>query len=102
LPKINPQLAELPERFLSTAVVLDRTSLSRTALFRYVRTKRFPKPAPLGPRKIAWREREVVEWIAERLRARDMGEGAAERSAHAARSSAFAPQVRAKREAERG
>lgn len=53
-----------PTRLLSSAVVQDRTSLSRATIWRRVRSGEFPAPLKLGPNRIAWRESDVDNWIA--------------------------------------
>ena len=44
------------------------TGLSRTSIWRRVRTGKFPAPIELGGGSIAWREEEVEDWIAARPR----------------------------------
>lgn len=65
----------MTERFISVAEVLDRVGFSRTHLYRKINQGSFPKPVPLGPHKVAFVESEIAQWIAERLEARDAGEG---------------------------
>ena len=65
----------MAERFISTAVVLDRVCLSKTHLYRKINAGEFPRPVPLGPHKVAFLESEVEDWMAARLRAREADEG---------------------------
>ena len=52
--------------------VEQRTGLSRSTLYQYIKDGNFPKPVPLGPRAVGWLEAEVRDWIATRIRiARD-------------------------------
>jgi prophage regulatory protein len=44
-----------------------QTSLSRTAINRYRAEGRFPKPVPVGFRRIAFVRSEVEQWIRERI-----------------------------------
>lgn len=53
-------------RLISGAVVSDRTSLSRTTLWRKVKAGEFPGPVRLTAHRVAWREEDVAEWIASR------------------------------------
>ena len=61
------QQTEAPERLLSPPVVLDRTSLSRTTLWRLVRRNEFPPSVTLSPGRVAWPESQVNAWIAAKL-----------------------------------
>ena len=65
----------MAERFISTAVVLDRVCLSKTHLYRKINAGEFPRPVPLGPHKVAFLESEIEAWMAARLQARDQDEG---------------------------
>ena len=65
----------MAERFISTAVVLDRVCLSKTHLYRKINAGQFPRPVPLGPHKVAFLESEIEAWMAARLQARDQEEG---------------------------
>ena len=46
--------------------VEDVTGLSKSSIAEYVKQNLFPKPVRLGPRAIAWRESEVLAWLASR------------------------------------
>ncbi len=56
-----------PARLLPPPIVTDRTSLSRTTLWRMVRRGEFPKPVQVSPGRIAWPEVAVNNWIASKL-----------------------------------
>jgi prophage regulatory protein len=51
------------DRLLPCAEVVERVALSRVHLWRLVRDGRFPAPVQVGPRKIAFRESAIREWI---------------------------------------
>ena len=51
------------DRMLKVPQVLDRCSISRSTLYLWVSQGSFPPPVQLGPRRIAWRESEVQEWM---------------------------------------
>ena len=51
------------ERILRVSVVLERTGLSRSTLYRKVREGSFPKPLLLGARCSGWHESAVDAWI---------------------------------------
>jgi prophage regulatory protein len=56
-------------RLLPPAVVSDRTSLSRTTLWRLVRRQEFPAPVHISDNRIAWPEAAVNAWIAAKMEA---------------------------------
>jgi len=47
--------------------VKDRTGLSRSIIFLYVKDGSFPKPIKLGARSVGWIEEEVDNWIENRI-----------------------------------
>ena len=63
-----PPAAAAPpaDRLLSVRDTIALTSLSRTSLWRLTRTGHFPVPVRLSANRIAFREREVREWIVSR------------------------------------
>ena len=65
----------MSDRLLPTRVVVDRTSMPKTLIYRKSKAGEFPKPVPIGRHKIAFLESEVDEWMASRFRARDANEG---------------------------
>lgn len=72
------ELRERPlERLLSAADVKAYCKLSRTTLWRYTRDGHFPMPVRVGPRRVLWRESDVVRWQNERPVKRVDLEGAA-------------------------
>ena len=63
-------------RFLSSKQVQERTSLSRTTLWRLEKEGLFPSRIQVSPRRVAWSEAEVIEWLKSRQRVN--GEGSDE------------------------
>ena len=53
-------------RLLHLRAVMDRTSLSRTSIYRLKALGEFPSSVALGGR-VAWVEAEVSEWIDARV-----------------------------------
>ena len=54
------------DRILRTPEVVELTGLSKTTLWRWVRSGDFPMPVKLGSlgtRSIGWREGEIERWI---------------------------------------
>lgn len=62
---------ERTERLLGRAAVLDLTSLSVPTLYREMAQGTFPRPVRVSRNRVAWREVEVLAWIAERIAERD-------------------------------
>lgn len=57
-------------RFLKLKEVMEKTALSRFAIYRKMNDEEFPQSVSLGDRAVAWVESEVDEWMKERLQAR--------------------------------
>ena len=51
-------------RLLKEAQVRDLTTLSRITRWRMIRSGTFPKPIKISTGRIAWRESEVLTWLA--------------------------------------
>ena len=58
-----PRLLRLPE-------VREKTGLSTSTIYRWMTEGTFPKQIHLGPRTIVWNEREVVQWMEDRMATR--------------------------------
>ncbi|PMG79220.1 AlpA family transcriptional regulator [Vibrio lentus] len=50
-------------RFLKLKEVMQKTALSRSAIYRKMNDDEFPKSINLGERAVAWVEKEVDEWM---------------------------------------
>ena len=48
--------------------VQQRTGLSRSTLYQYIKDGEFPKSIALGPRSVGWLESDISDWIAERVK----------------------------------
>ncbi|MCG6359173.1 AlpA family transcriptional regulator [Vibrio fluvialis] len=57
-------------RFLKLKEVMEKTALSRSAIYRKMNEREFPESVSLGERAIAWVESEVDEWMVECLKNR--------------------------------
>ena len=64
----SPIAAALADRLLPFKRVLEVTSLSRATLYRKIGDGSFPAPLKIGRSRIAWRERDIVDWIARQPR----------------------------------
>jgi prophage regulatory protein len=45
-------------------------------IYELIRAGQFPKPVPLGRHAVGWMESDLARWQAERIAARDTGQGA--------------------------
>ncbi|AGQ97289.1 TPA: AlpA family transcriptional regulator [Vibrio parahaemolyticus] len=54
-------------RFLKLKEVIEKTALSRSAIYRKMSEDAFPKSVNLGDRAVAWVESEVDDWMAKVL-----------------------------------
>ena len=57
-------------RFLRVRDVLEMTGMSRSLIYAQMAEGTFPKQIHLGARTIAWNEREVVQWMEDRMASR--------------------------------
>ena len=57
-------------RFLRLPEVLNLVGVTRSTLYRWMDAGTFPKQIHLGPRTIVWNEREVVQWMEDRMASR--------------------------------
>ncbi|MCH9006256.1 MAG: AlpA family transcriptional regulator [Proteobacteria bacterium] len=56
----NSKLCRLPE-------VINRTGLSRSAVYDLISKDKFPSQVNLGPRTVGWVENEITDWIDARI-----------------------------------
>ena len=57
------------DRLMRREEVEERTGLSRSAIYRLMRSHQFPTPIKIGPRAVRWPQSEINEFIATRPRA---------------------------------
>ena len=50
------------DRFMRERDVLDVTSLSRTTLWRVMKSGQFPRPVRISPGRVGWRESTIIAW----------------------------------------
>ena len=48
--------------------VQQRTGLSRSTLYQYIKEGGFPAPVQLGPRAVGWLESDISDWITARVK----------------------------------
>lgn len=64
-------MSERPERFLRIDEVINRTGLTRTAIYRQIKCKQFPNSVPLGQSAVGWLESEINQWIQNKINQRN-------------------------------
>ena len=62
------QKTENEPSILRRPQVQQRTGLSRSTLYQYIKGGDFPKPVQLGLRAVGWLESDISDWIAKRVR----------------------------------
>ncbi|EKF9565280.1 AlpA family transcriptional regulator [Vibrio cholerae] len=60
-----------PMRFLKLKEVMEKTALSRSAIYRKMNDGEFPQSVSLGDRAVAWVESEVQDWVIDKVAERD-------------------------------
>lgn len=61
-------------RLIKITEVLRLCAISRSALYEKIAQGTFPQPVRVGERAVAWRQSDVLDWIASRPPARVIGE----------------------------
>ena len=59
----------MPDQLLKRHDVEKRCQISRSAIYRLMRTGQFPEPIRIGPRAVRWPESEIEAWLESRPRA---------------------------------
>lgn len=60
----------MADRMLTLRDVRDRTTFSKTHLYRLINAGTFPQPVKIGERRVAFVEREIDQWLQARVDAR--------------------------------
>ena len=50
-------------RLLAAKAVAQLTSMSRHTVYRLSRAGQFPTAYQIAPRRVAWKEADVIEWL---------------------------------------
>ena len=53
----------MANRILRIPVVIERTGLSRAAIYKSMAEENFPRNIPIGRRAVGWLEADIEEWI---------------------------------------
>lgn len=59
------------ERFIRIGDVSSMVGLGKTTIYKYVSNNAFPAPVAIGGNRVAWLESEVLNWMRERVAARE-------------------------------
>jgi len=51
------------DRLLRRREVEARTGLSRSTIYLWLKQGKFPKPVKIGARVVAWRDRDIADWM---------------------------------------
>lgn len=57
-------------RLLRLRQVEDKTGLKRSQIYAYMKLKQFPASIKIGPASVAWLEKEINDWVEEKLASR--------------------------------
>jgi len=52
---------------LRLPLVIERTGLSRSVIYKMISTGNFPKQITLGQRSVGWSESSIEDWIQSRI-----------------------------------
>ena len=75
LSQKTPQNTPAPGRLLRLSAVENLCGLRKSSIYTYMGSKvnAFPTPVRIGARAVAWRESDVLAWIAARAEVRPQG-----------------------------
>lgn len=60
--------ASVPKKLIRLPIVLALINGSKSWLYQEIADGRFPKPIKVGKRYVAWIEKEVTDWVEQRIR----------------------------------
>lgn len=60
-------MADHPHRLLRLKQVEDKTGLKRSQIYAYMKQKQFPASIKIGPASVAWLEKEIDDWVEDKL-----------------------------------
>ncbi|HHP5489925.1 helix-turn-helix transcriptional regulator [Aeromonas hydrophila] len=50
--------------------VTEMTTLSKATIYRLIKQRKFPDSISVGPRAVAWRTMDILEWVQKKVDAR--------------------------------
>jgi prophage regulatory protein len=63
-------------KIIRISTVVERTGLSRSSIYSFLKSDSFPKQVRLGVRSVGWRESDVEAWISNRIEVNNSGHSA--------------------------
>lgn len=57
-------------RFLRLKDVMEKTGLSKSAIYSKIKEREFPASVPIGSRTVAWLESDINDWLEWRVQVR--------------------------------
>jgi prophage regulatory protein len=58
-------------RLIRLPQIIEITGMKKASIYLWMKEGRFPKPIRIGARSVGWVEKEVGDWVRERINARD-------------------------------
>ena len=55
------------EIFLTLKEVMEITTIGRSTIYYWMPKGLFPRPINIGPRKVAWLQSDIDDWMEERI-----------------------------------
>lgn len=56
-------------KILKLPQVMEATALSRSSIYAYIKTKKFPRPINIGVKAVGWESDTINNWLQERIAA---------------------------------
>ena len=57
-------------KILKLPAVMEKTALSRSSIYAFIKNQTFPQPIQLGARAVGWHSTEIENWLQERAELR--------------------------------
>lgn len=54
----------MAHKILRMPSVMEKTGLSRSAIYQRITQETFPRPIPIGRRAVGWLESDIDKWVA--------------------------------------
>jgi prophage regulatory protein len=74
----------MSDKFITMAEVRERTSLSKTEIYRRMAAGKFPQSIPLGRWRVVFRDSDITAWMTAQSEGQEAGRAARQRRAREA------------------